>query len=300
MWARFIAWLKSLFSVTPKDKPAPITPLPPTPDSPNEPPMLDHEFGLGYKIDPPDSTDYPFSAYAKILPLEYMPNLVDHSQFHGPVVSQGATGSCVGQSVRSAYEYLSRAFWHDNEFRASSMYAYYNARELEGGRILDNGTYLRLGVKGAEKYGVASMSSWPFDAGKINVKPPTTAYADGAKREIRDYLRCANLDEVKSALAQDYPVIIGIDCFSTLSTTKARTTGVVDLPPHGAPRQGGHAICLVGYDDYREQVKFKNSWGDGWGDKGYGYLPYEYFEEFVHDMWTIRPKVEVDPSGNKI
>lgn len=297
MWAKFWAWLKSLFA--PKDKPAPVEPVP-TPEDPNpKPPMLDNEFGLGYKVDPPDPTDYPFREYAKVMPLEYMPNLVDHTQFHGPVVSQGATGSCVGQSVRSAYEYLARAFWKDQTFRASSMYPYYNARSLEGTRILDNGTYLRLGVKGAEKYGNCSMSVWPFDAAKINVKPPTAAFTEGSKREIRDYLRCENLDEVKAALAQDWPVIVGFGVYNTTSSTKARTTGVIDVPQPGAPRQGGHAVCLVGYDDYKELVKFKNSWGDGWGDDGYGYLPYEYFDDYVHDMWTIRPKVEVDPTENK-
>lgn len=35
-----------------------------------------------------------------------------------------------------------------------------------------------------------------------------------------------------------------------------------------------HAIVLVGYDDNTERWIIRNSWGPGWGDGGYGYIPY--------------------------
>ena len=47
-----------------------------------------------------------------------------------------------------------------------------------------------------------------------------------------------------------------------------------------------HAICAVGYDDKKNLVKFKNSLGEGWGDNGYGYLPYAYIRNFMMDAWS--------------
>jgi hypothetical protein len=44
--------------------------------------------------------------------------------------------------------------------------------------------------------------------------------------------------------------------------------------------------CAVGYDDNKKLVKFKNSWGKGWGDNGYGYIPYSYINDFLWDAWT--------------
>jgi C1A family cysteine protease len=57
---------------------------------------------------------------------------------------------------------------------------------------------------------------------------------------------------------------------------------------------GGHAIVAVGYDDKTRLFKFRNSWGTGWGDKGYGHLPYAYLTDtnLASDFWTIRAITE--------
>jgi C1A family cysteine protease len=51
---------------------------------------------------------------------------------------------------------------------------------------------------------------------------------------------------------------------------------------------GGHAICFVGYDSKKKLIKFKNSWGTNWGDNGYGYLPYNYINDFCWDAWAVK------------
>ena len=40
--------------------------------------------------------------------------------------------------------------------------------------------------------------------------------------------------------------------------------------------QGGHCIVIVGYDDAKSLFLCANSWGTGWGDKGFCYIPYAY------------------------
>lgn len=37
---------------------------------------------------------------------------------------------------------------------------------------------------------------------------------------------------------------------------------------------GNHFVALVGYDDNTQRLKFVNSWGDRWGEDGFGYIDY--------------------------
>ena len=57
----------------------------------------------------------------------------------------------------------------------------------------------------------------------------------------------------------------------------------LDMPdkehlPAGVEIDGGHAICLCGYDDSLGAFRFKNSWGTGWGDQGYAWISYDYIK----------------------
>ena len=42
----------------------------------------------------------------------------------------------------------------------------------------------------------------------------------------------------------------------------------------------GHAVLLVGFDTETKEFLFKNSWGESWGDRGYGRASFDYVERF--------------------
>lgn len=48
--------------------------------------------------------------------------------------------------------------------------------------------------------------------------------------------------------------------------------------------QGGHAICIVGYD--KDGFIIRNSWGTRFADKGYTRIKYKDFTNF-YELWTI-------------
>ncbi|MFI5172768.1 MAG: C1 family peptidase [Chitinophagales bacterium] len=59
---------------------------------------------------------------------------------------------------------------------------------------------------------------------------------------------------------------------------------------------GGHAVCIVGYDN--DGFLIKNSWDSDWGDDGYFWLTFEYHKLYAWEiMIPVLGKVYVDPAA---
>lgn len=64
--------------------------------------------------------------------------------------------------------------------------------------------------------------------------------------------------------------------------------GVLPMPGAADPYRGGHAVAVVGWDDYGESLVIRNSWGSRWGDGGYGVISRTYLDRFLIDAWLSR------------
>lgn len=146
-------------------------------------------------------------------------------------------------------------------------------------------------MKILQKMGCAPEIDWPYDISKFRQTPPAMSSKDAGQYKITEYHRVSDLTALKSALAEGYPVVIGIQVYESFESDQVAETGIVPLPTRGEQFLGGHAVLAVGYrDDAKNKgrgvVICRNSWGESWGDKGYFYLPYNYFVSCVTDMWT--------------
>jgi C1A family cysteine protease len=67
-------------------------------------------------------------------------------------------------------------------------------------------------------------------------------------------------------------------------------SGVIPVPGKNDSMLGGHAVMAVGYDDSKQAIIFRNSWGSSWGQAGYGELPYTFLEsrDLSDDFWCIQ------------
>ena len=83
--------------------------------------------------------------------------------------------------------------------------------------------------------------------------------------------------------------VFGFSVYESMETPAVDRSGNVPLPVHGEQLLGGHAVLAVGYDDARRVINFRNSWGTGWGDGGYGTIPYAYITNpsLAGDMWMM-------------
>lgn len=80
-------------------------------------------------------------------------------------------------------------------------------------------------------------------------------------------------------------VMATIVCFEGIRTAPS---GRVPLPQAGEKTIGNHAITITGYSMEDQGFYFQNTWGEDWGDKGSGFLPFAYFDQdLVLEMYAI-------------
>ncbi|GHV79962.1 hypothetical protein AGMMS49944_17530 [Spirochaetia bacterium] len=100
---------------------------------------------------------------------------------------------------------------------------------------------------------------------------------------------------VKKSLAERKPVIIGMNCpesfFRAKEAWRPYENSTLDY--------GGHAMCVVGYDDtqYGGAFEVQNSWGEDWGNSGYIWIPYDVFGRFAYHAYEI---IESLARGQKV
>lgn len=240
-----------------------------------------------WQRDKPDSRDHIWQLKPTANPAS-----VDLRTFATPVEDQGQLGSCTGNAIAEAIELVDKKKGKNLEI--SRLFIYYQERLLEGTINYDNGAYIRDGIKACYTWGAPVESLWPYDITKFKTKPSQAAYTDALKRKVTGYQRCTNFTAVKNALASGYPVIVGFDVYS--SFYNIGSNGLMSYPNTRLEAlQGGHAVCIVGYNDNYGGVtgngRFicKNSWGSSWGNGGYFYMPYQVIQNtnMSSDFWVI-------------
>lgn len=172
----------------------------------------------------------------------------------------------------------------------SRLFLYWMTRVMIEGRPAaeDGGAYIRSVMSALAKHGTCLESLWPFNK-SVSANPSNSAKEDALNRQILEYRRCTDLKSIKQCVADGYPVEIGFSVPESIDSGDTQFTGVVKFPTVNERIVGGHAVLVVGYNDKTKLLCFLNSWGEGWGDKGYGYLPYEYITKgMASDFWTVR------------
>lgn len=220
-----------------------------------------------------------------------LPALVDLRPNCPAVYDQGQLGSCTANSVSGLAEFLMMKEGH-SAFVPSRLAIYYWERVIEGSVSQDSGASISDSLEVVSHNGCPHESLWWYDINKFTVKPNAKVVADAAKHKVTNYMQVDNtsMSAVQSCLATGYPITIGFTVYESFESNAVAQTGIVPMPKSNEQVLGGHAVLIVGYDNSKSWFIVRNSWGTGWGAKGYFYMPYAYFtnSNLASYAWTAQ------------
>jgi len=260
--------------------------------------------GLGWHRDLPDPRDWTIEReevvelFESLPPGDSAPDRVDWREYCGPAEHQGdlptgAAHACVG--LLQYFEKRARG----REMEPSRLFVHMAAQRLlqqQGGC----GGYLRATWKAIALLGVPSEFDWPYEPSRLVAQPDAFTFAAAQRFEELNYTRLdargqtgdETLENIRSFLAAGFPSVLGFPVCSSITREPE-----IAFPTVFDQTRGGQAVLAVGYDNkrrlrsHRGALLIKNSWGEDWGDGGYGWLPYQYVREALAvDFWTlVRP-----------
>jgi len=225
-----------------------------------------------------------------------------------PIEDQGQLGSCTAHAGVGLYEYYERRAF-GKHVDASRLFLYKVTRNLLGWEA-DDGAYLRTTMATMAMFGVPPEKYWPYLEHKFNEEPSAFLYSYAQNFQALLYYRLDGIEvtkpellqKIKDHLLNGLPLIFGFTCYSSLDLAD---DGNIPFPDKNENVDGGHAVMTVGFDDKKKIVNpgnnkvettgallIRNSWSTEWGDKGYGWLPYEYVLHGIADDWWSMTKAE--------
>lgn len=244
--------------------------------------------------DKPDSRDIVFQAERLRVDVSNLPKQYDlrSTGFVPPILDQGSLGSCGPNQISNALRFCLKKLKAPADFQPSRLFIYYFARLTDGSPLNeDTGISIRGGLKAVQKYGACSENNWGYNIPKFKEKPSDVAI-QAAQNHMQGFKYISvpqNLMNIKQALFGGFPILCGIQLYSSFESDRVKSTGIAPLPnPQKEALLGGHCVAIVGYDDTRRIFILANSWGN-WGNKGFFTLSYDYIldPKLASSFWIV-------------
>lgn len=203
--------------------------------------------------------------------------------FAPEIGDQGRIGSCTGWATGYAALTISRAVRDQikdqvkiNNIAQSALYIYNNIKITED---CNSGAFLHSALEFLKQNG--DCLNEDFSSDDCNTLPPSGFDSLHELIRIKEYAAVYSIldsdivkvNKVKKSLIDNKPVIVGLN----ISNDFLMLRNEIWEQKEDAPSIGGHAMCIIGYDEVLEAFEVMNSWGTSWGDKGFVWVPYDVF-----------------------
>lgn len=227
-----------------------------------------------------------------------LPEIISLKQFAPERKNQGEQGSCVAWS--SAYAARSilqaRSTGESPNDAAFSPSFLYNQIKLDGCQ----GSYIIRAMENMTKVGAVHFNDFPYTDQDCSKQPGDNLMQAAQQYKMLGFTRLSGDEDpkgvdvhaIKEHLAKDVPVVIGMMVGgSFMQDMMGKDVWRPTDEDYNMMGFGGHAMCVIGYDDRKEGGAFEimNSWGTDWGNRGIAFVRYKDFKHFVREAYGLNP-----------
>jgi C1A family cysteine protease len=260
--------------------------------------------GFGWHRDLPDPRDFTpqheavAGALGDLEPLQVRSESVDWREFCPAMKDQETLAASPAFSCADLLAYFERRS-SGRLIEPSRLFIFQTAQRLSGWKG-DSGVPLRAALRAIAQLGAPAEDLWPCEPGRLPQAPDALVYAAARTFPGLCYVRLdapgqrgrETLKIVKSFLAAGFGCVFGFPV-----STSVTHESDIPYPTVFDAIRGGQAALAVGFDDHRRIRSDRGgllvgcAWGGGWGERGFGWLPYSYvIHQLAVDFWTlVRP-----------
>jgi hypothetical protein len=211
---------------------------------------------------------------------------------------QGHQGSCVAWSSAYAARTIleaARTGEDPNSLKFSPSFLYNQI-----GLDQCQGSYIVKAMDFMTKRGSVAYDKFPYSDQDCSRLPDQQLLEEARQYRMRGSTRLTRGDRtdqidqraIKENLSQGAPVVIGMMVGgSYMQSMMGQDVWNPTQEDRSMMGFGGHAQCVVGYDDakYGGAFLIMNSWGPQWGTNGFAWVRYSDFQYFVREAYGLEP-----------
>jgi C1A family cysteine protease len=207
----------------------------------------------------------------------------DGRNWVSPILNQGSCGSCVAFAAIGVME---------TQLNISSLLPNLNIRLSPqhlfacGDGACDSGWMPESAAEQLMQTGVPDEACMPYTSGASGKDVACQAScADSSQRayKIANYVSPTNYTKdvaaIKRAL-QNGPLMTSLNVYADFMSYAGGVYKHVS-----GEYLGGHAISIIGYDDVSQSFIIRNSWGESWGEQGFGRVAYDDTSDVGGSTW---------------
>ncbi|MGB0861622.1 MAG: C1 family peptidase [Saprospiraceae bacterium] len=246
-----------------------------------------NDFGTGLLFDktsyeqlPSVVYDYGNGSKSGGLPVE-----VSLKKWTPKIQNQKAAASCVGWAMGYGCLSIMNAKLNNwtnpqkiTDEAFSSLFIY---NQINTSSNCSKGIFMKDAAKFILKNGICKSIDFDYPIEDCQRQPSLELIKAAQKVNIKSYLKIFEIDDapekkiekIKINLSEGFPVVIGLNIQPNFKELKDEYW--TPDPDYTNKEDNGHAVVIIGYDEYKGAFEIMNSWGKDWANEGFCWIRYD-------------------------